>query len=737
MRGNNMTEMIDRYISSNIGTPFFAVTGDRNYNKIKSELSAKGISFIKTSKFCGDNDKRPDLDKLFQHIETLDINSNNKAVALVGLGEYLALCGEQVAHDKLFELKELKIDNVKVILLLRGVTEVVKRLQRDDLRFDSLFVWHDNDTITKISTTFISPHILLPAFNGIKELLQAFEDFENGTDTDFFVKSVIQFDTPLIQVHTFSSAYKAIKHNAPHLALKENALSDDQWNELLQSLWLLSEEQDISAINYLDWHCFVRLKNKGVKNNGYLNHVLECTDTFSDFKQNVLNAIIDIPHTDKRFDKFYSERKTLMDKFNDSDIAEFVMDNRKNISESIYKLTDKTKAEREEIIALFSNCDKQTLLRRIEITYPVLFDYLYTYKFNCGELSELLTSYFDEYKWQKLLNKIDDGFVNKVESLANGRKYFLLPTRNEIISDIEKEDTYLYWLDALGVEFLGFIQSKCKQLGLAITIHVARAELPTITTINRDFYDNWQGDKYGNKELDDVKHKPNSDYDHKKDKRPIHLARELEIISDVLTKVATKLALRNYSKFLIVSDHGASRLAVIKEQEEKYKTDTKGEHGGRCCKAFSPYDLPFAAEENGYLILANYGRFKGSRKSDVEVHGGASLEEVIVPIIELTLANPNIKVELTNNEIIASYRNNAELNLFSKSKLQNLTLDIKGKRYDAVKSDTDNHWVVTTDIYRTGEYSADVFTGDNLIGKLAFTIQSEMGKKNDAFDALF
>lgn len=43
-----------------------------------------------------------------------------------------------------------------------------------------------------------------------------------------------------------------------------------------------------------------------------------------------------------------------------------------------------------------------------------------------------------------------------------------------------------------------------------------------------------------------------------------------------------------------------------------------------------------ATEENGFWCLANYDRFKGGRKANVEVHGGASLEEVAVPIVEIT-----------------------------------------------------------------------------------------------------
>ncbi len=90
--------------------------------------------------------------------------------------------------------------------------------------------------------------------------------------------------------------------------------------------------------------------------------------------------------------------------------------------------------------------------------------------------------------------------------------------------------------------------------------------------------------------------------------------------------------------FVITSDHGASRLAVIHKQEEPYNTDTQGLHSGRCCKEPSNVNISYAISENGYLVLADYGRFRGSRKANVEVHGGASLEEVLVPVITLTLA---------------------------------------------------------------------------------------------------
>ena len=124
--------------------------------------------------------------------------------------------------------------------------------------------------------------------------------------------------------------------------------------------------------------------------------------------------------------------------------------------------------------------------------------------------------------------------------------------------------------------------------------------------------------------------------------------------------------MHNCKKFVIASDHGASRLAVIHRQEEKYETDTKGEHSGRCCKKFDDYDLPYAIPEGDYLVLADYGRFKGSRAANVEVHGGASLEEVVIPIISLTLKRQTeiiIKV-LHKDEIVADFKRGTTISIY-------------------------------------------------------------------------
>jgi hypothetical protein len=418
-----------------------------------------------------------------------------------------------------------------------------------------------------------------------------------------------------------------------------------------------------------------------------------------------------------------------------------VVNNRKIVSESVYKLTDNTRAEREEIIAWLS---KNGLVPQLEVIYPVLAAYLKKYVFKCSklfnylELAELLTDYFEAYKRQKLSNHLEPEFLKKVDELAVARKFNQLPTCNEILDVIEKDSTYLYWLDALGVEYLSLLEALVQKKGLSMRVSIARAKLPTITSINSDFYDLWQERKEKNGELDEIKHKEAGGYNFNNNELPIHLAKELDIIVAMIEKAATKLALRHCKRFLIVSDHGASRLAVLRRKEEKYDTNTSGEHSGRCCKLFQPYDLPFAAEENDYLVLADYGRFKGSRAANVEVHGGASLEEVVVPVIELTLNDSRITVSLLEDSVTVDFRNGAEITLFLNSPVHDVSTVLNGKSYPATDAQDAHYYSVKLpDLKRAGEYPADVYAGDNLIGNILIKAQGKSGKVNNAFDNLF
>jgi len=745
-----LIDPVKRYLTSPVKNPYFLFMNDSQYAVAMEELSVLGLESLPLSGFCRSEDKVPDIDRFVSFIEAASITTKGKKYVVVGLGEFLGLRGSVEASRTLSRLKDLNTGNTKFVLLLRGLASLIDGLSADP-RFDSRLFSVVGRAECNLSFTLSDPSVGLSALSGFKATLAALESGRSGR---FVMNTAVDLDKAIFTVNHISNAYDGITFLIRSFVLPRSCGSDDRWAELLieinrngGSIEEVFKEHDlishlesdfyhrIAGNDYYNWLYFICLKSKaGTLQNRYLRYVLDMTSRFEDFAFNILNALIDIPHKDNRFPSFYRERKALVEKFPESDIANFVVNCRQVVSETIYKLTDGTRTEREEIIAWLS---KNGLVPELDEIYPLLADYLKKYVFKCPELADVLTGYFDAYKRQKLSNQLEPEFLLAVNKLALSREFNRLPTRNEIMDRVDTNTTYLYWLDALGVEYLGLIEALVQKRGLSIRVNIARAELPTITAINRDFYDEWQGRKEKNNQLDETKHFDVGGYNFTNNELPIHLARELEIISAMIERAATELALGQCKSFLIVSDHGASRLAVLRRKNEKYDTDTSGEHSGRCCKLFHPYDLPYAAEENGYLVLADYGRFKGSRAANVEVHGGASLEEVVIPVIELSLKDKSITVKLVDESVTVDFRTGTEITLFFNSPMQDVVLLLNGKSYSAEQRDANHYTVKLPDTKRAGDYSAEVYAGDNLIGKILFKAQGKSGKVNDDFDDLF
>lgn len=312
--------------------------------------------------------------------------------------------------------------------------------------------------------------------------------------------------------------------------------------------------------------------------------------------------------------------------------------------------------------------------------------------------------------------------------------------RDELVSSIGTDSTFLCWIDALGVEYLSYIVELAHRKGLAVSVNVGRCDLPTITPINKKFYELWP-ELYKRKveDLDDVKHHEKGGYKYGPSNLfPIHLAKELQIISAIIDEAATDLGLRQYDRYVIASDHGASRLAVLRKKEEKYTTDTQGEHSGRCCKLFAGYDLPFATEENGYVVLADYGRFSGSRAANVEVHGGASLEEVLVPVIVLSLRDASIVIKMVESTVKADYKKGATITLFvNKTITHPLYVECNGNRYQATAIDENHYKVNLADIKRACTVSAGIFLGEDLISNITIKAVGKSAAVDSDFDDLF
>lgn len=710
-------ERIKKYLDNSTTTPFFVVVdSDSNYRTIRSGVQGK---FFRTSSFCPSEDSFPDLDRFFE-----DLKASTASVhVLLGLGEYafLSQCQDPFGRLQNFFLN----DNRKLVVICRDVRDSFKKMCERDPKFNSqrvCFVASHEDAplLSVIQFPFNFSVDKVP--KGFRNLL---EFMEEGNSQRLRVLS----DLPLMNTQKIESYFDCLRWENPSFAGQKEWLTEPQWEAFRNDSNLKKKEME-------PWRQFLGLKLSS-SSNSYLNFVAETASNSEEFENLLPLALLKISHDDSRFPQMYKERKDLMKGKSDGAVSVYLTESKALSENRIFYLTDQTNAEKRTILELLEKIE--TFPKELKEIYPALYAYLADYPFPRSvpeELRELLNSYFKEYKYLKVTNQITNDFLEKVAQAAGQRPYNQLPTRGSELEKIRKEKkrTFLLWVDALGVEYLAFLQNRSKELKLRMKTHIVRSELPTITAINSDFYKEAQESKPENsyckvEDLDKLKHEGEQD-----PKTAGYIAKELQIIDEVLDLALQKLGSKQFDRVLLVSDHGASRLAVLHDQENRWEMAEKGQHSGRCCPQSELDEKPdFAAEGNGFWSLANYDLFRGGRKGTCEVHGGATLEEVVVPIIELSLANTKPSITIPDKKIQVGLKTPARISFFCASPLENVWIKVGEKFYPVSSSTEDWFECVFPDLKTSGKYTAEIYEGDSPIESFEFEIEKEGMKKNDLF----
>lgn len=530
------------------------------------------------------------------------------------------------------------------------------------------------------------------------------------------------------------------------------------WEQLVSAKIGNVHSLDIAISNYLHnsndkkwiWLYLIGVKLFGAGADWCLNTASMNASSPKEFLSNLYRCILEIDVQSPEFTGIYERRKALLNAVGNpvDEVVDFCKIVLSKERDALYYLTDNTIQEKELVFKLLNkyglDFDKATLLSVLERVYPDLYDYLLPYRFK----NALLDGYFQDYKYQKVINKILPEFMAVVAQQAVNRDYnVILQPRSSVIESIDCTQAQTYFTDAMGVEYLGFIMSRCRELGLMAKVTVCRSELPSITSRNKEFWDVFSTDQrpiITFDKIDKIKHHGEEGYDYSRADRklPIHLIRELELIDELLRKVKVNLANGNYDKAILVSDHGASRLAVIHETENLVEMASHGQHSGRCCpKSDVDVKPDNATDADDFWALANYDRFKGSRKANVEVHGGASLEEVVVPIIEISYLSSAVEVKLMPvdapatftgvPEILVSFRKKAAIKIFATQKLVDVSIEIDGHFYDA-KAVDDNFYVVDAmpEIRRAKTYMVNVYAcGNRIASDLPLRVKKESGSE--------
>ena len=699
-----------RHLQGNGATTPFFVAFDTAANLRSLCDTLASCKTMRLSDLCPSADSLPDLNALAHQLRKAE-----GMILLLGVGEYAALAGDADFMRRVFALQS---DKARIVVPIWRGHEFLAMETRSDPRILGRRGAEFPVTGAHWSVqAFREGLVEHPDANGFKALLRMLED---GCDeTVSAVTNVVPLDTDWCR--RIGSAWMAYKLRHPTSEVPEAMFSEKQWQRFLDD----GREQD-SSIESAD--TFLAFLEKGT-DDAYLKWVLAKTGRHDDWRHNLLTAILEVEPGDGRFTRLYACRKKLLGMFSASDMADFIRESRivSDPAERIRYYTDTTEAEREEIVRLVA--ELESVPDAVECIYPALWNYVRDFQFSCGELAAPLSEYFRDYKREKIFNRLSHCFLDKVRDLAEDRPQFALPTRESVLEQYKNSNATLCWVDALGCEFLGLIQSAAERWGLKIKVSSVRVKLPSITSVNRGFFDEWEGKKMPPvKALDKIKH---GEFESVADDRTLfatHLAYEIDVIGKVVEEIASKLRDLHTDKVVLTGDHGATRLAILAGRETVWEMPEKGKHGGRCCrKSEFDGDLPLCVTESddeAWHVLAGYDRFKGGRKGDVEVHGGATIEEMVVPVVEFALLDSDLRIRLTQDFFKVTFRDREiTLPFFCSAPIAAPSVELDGSRHPATPKG-DGHYAAPIPKPDAGEHRAFVYDGDTKIGEVQFTVTS-------------
>ena len=763
---NQYIDRIDKYLSKNEKLPIIVdVQNEADQDELVQHYYVGANKWISASKYCAP-DEMPRYEELLN-----DLATANDMSIVTGVTSYLKLEGEQKLKRFLRNLLNMTITG-KVIFI---TFQCRQYLQLQDQRIARRIVIIENAAEKIPNIVFMDPSIpLLQNSNSIKGM----ENFPavvkaKSVDTMYLVtgKNKGTFPQALYKITCLKSAYDVlVLRDSSTKEIPEATGTSEQWGYAMKlfehyNSWadIIDNEFGSRTMlehvfpNFIDfsenrkWLYFIALKLFGAKTNWCLTIATQKADRVDDLKKQAYWCILDKSIEDKDFWDCYDSRKIVLQQMGNpsAELASYCKIVFGKGINTIYYLTDNTQKEQEAIFAFLDKygleMERYKLMQILAKVYPDLYWYMLPYRFG----NALLDQYFQDYKYQKVINKILPEFMSEVEEQAEKREYnYILSPRSAMIERLNRKDAQLYFMDAMGVEYLGYILAVCRELDLIADIKVCVAELPSITSRNKEFLDSFKDAKYPTvmiKDIDDIKHHGKYNYDfYNNSKLPIHLAKELEVIKCVLEKIKIDLSEGNLERVFMIADHGASRLAVLHNTENMWEMTEKGQHSGRCCPKSDVDTKPdFAADAGDFWALANYDRFKGGRKANVEVHGGATIEELCVPIIELTYMNlkPEIILMPVDShdfsigeipEIEISFRKKAAIKIFSTMCLQNVSLATNGTFYKAIDLGNNYYQIEMPELKKQGIYYADVYTGDNMIAEnMPFVLKKEGQKERN------
>jgi len=297
-------------------------------------------------------------------------------------------------------------------------------------------------------------------------------------------------------------------------------------------------------------------------------------------------------------------------------------------------LNCKTDAERAELLR---RCAFDGVVSNVVKTvYPEVSKYL-NEDIVFGD--EVLEKYFKEYRELKVVGRVTQEFYARA---ARGIPPTSVQSRDAQLQQYATDNgCALLVVDAMGADWLPMLVSMASHRGPNIdSIAVGEAHLPTSTKFNNIYWPDATRRLPDIKRFDNIAH--NGAEAHEARRAEENLASALDVIgNEVLPRVAEGLV--RFERVLVTADHGSSRLAALAWQSEPRLARTLScEEGAevadwRYRERIAKVECPPEMEETldgRHWVVRGYDRLpKKGGGQGFELHGGATLEERLVPLV--------------------------------------------------------------------------------------------------------
>lgn len=766
------------------------VSNIKRYRELVNKLyQIPDASLVKASELFSS----PDVMPRYENLKNSDYQT--KWVVLTGVSEYLRLFNRNEANTsrlkKLISYKAPTSNIGRIIIPLWGCKALwydpALQLMADERMKDYYFdCTSNNDEEQHLTVTIYSSQFRkfkeelenpdVPMFDNLQE----WYDFWSDGSTDINEYALISDRSHLIQttngtitIHVVKDTLSFIQENlgSGELLNSENCPQQVQEELFEQALCHKSlDDAILSSLNVSSFKAYdvmgkwsvlsddkkelIRLWYRLHPDNTYLSHcILRCDDL------STIDCIIlhDIFHILQAPPTWVSESQQLINVMKiRRDSAYFdSLNQMPDYEERLNFLSCDTSDEKIYVLKMVGQWlreDKDAVYgcAKLKTIYPELFEYLDGEAYNDEELSR----YMKLYKIYKLSNTLPaDEQMYFAGIQADKYNY-----RYAELSDYIDDQTAILWVDALGAEWLPLLlKSLAKRKdGKVIFYSCGMANLPTETKYNEQWKQ--MSIPYAKIDyLDKLAHRGLS-YKDIDDYYPC-IEEQFSIISEMHSSektvtIGSKISelLKKYRRIIITGDHGTSRLAArffhTRAGITAPKEITIGSHGRFGCASKIPGAIPETQVvrhigNESYMIFSNYDHYVISGNAagaddDVptfgEIHGGATPEELLVPIIvfegindiSLTAKWEKNPVKIKNKKANTIIRFNQPV-----TDLRATVEDIVGS---ASATDDNKVWKIEFANINAGEHEVAIVANGKFVQADKLIINSAIGNNGGDFD---